>query len=76
ANNDDTRESLSFKIKKLLEQKMAFVLPSDPYLKDTLPLEKALEEAEGIIIGTPHNAYKDLSLKVPFADCWGIICKE
>ena len=76
ANNDDTRESLSFKIKKLLEQKMAFVLPSDPYLKDTLPLEKALEEAEGIIIGTPHNAYKDLSLKVPFADCWGIIRKE
>ena len=76
ANNDDTRESLSFKIKKLLEQKMAFVLPSDPYLKDTIPLEKVLAEAEGIIIGTPHNEYKDLVLKVPFADCWGIIRKE
>jgi UDP-N-acetyl-D-mannosaminuronic acid dehydrogenase len=76
ANNDDTRESLSFKIKKLLEQKMAFVLPSDPYLKDTVPLEKVLAEAEGIIIGTPHNEYKDLVLKVPFADCWGIIRKE
>ena len=75
ANNDDTRESLSFKIKKLLEQKMAFVLPSDPYLKDTVPLEKVLAEAEGIIIGTPHNEYKDLVLKVPFADCWGIIRK-
>ncbi|MBR2365113.1 MAG: nucleotide sugar dehydrogenase [Lentisphaeria bacterium] len=76
ANNDDIRESLSFKIRKLLEQKMAFVLPSDPYLKETLPLEKALEEAEGIIIGTPHDAYKELVLSVPFADCWGIIRKE
>ena len=76
ANNDDTRESLSFKIKKLLEQKMAFVLPSDPYLPDSLPLEKALEEAEGVIIGTPHDEYKGLSLSVPFADCWGIIGKK
>lgn len=76
ANNDDTRESLSFKIKKLLEQKMAFVLPSDPYLPDTLPLEKVLEEAEGVIIGTPHDEYKCLALKIPFADCWGIIHTE
>ncbi|MBO5762119.1 MAG: nucleotide sugar dehydrogenase [Lentisphaeria bacterium] len=76
ANNDDTRESLSFKIKKLLEQKMAYILPSDPYLKDTLPLEEALKEAEGIIIGTPHDEYKSLSLHVPFADCWGIIHTE
>ena len=76
ANNDDTRESLSFKIKKLLEQKMAYVLPSDPYLEDTMPLEKVLTEAEGIIIGTPHNEYKDLVLHVPFSDCWGIIRKE
>lgn len=76
ANNDDTRESLSFKIKKLLEQKMAFPLPSDPYLPDTMPLEKVLQEAEGIIIGTPHDEYKDLVLSLPFSDCWGIVKKQ
>lgn len=76
ANNDDTRESLSFKIKKLLEQKMAFVLPSDPYLPETLPLEEVLKEADGVIIGTPHNEYKDLLLSLPCADCWGIVKKQ
>ena len=36
ANNDDTRESLSFKLKKVLEMKMAKVLPSDIYDKTML----------------------------------------
>ncbi len=49
ANNDDTRESLAFKLKKLLEMEMAYVLESDPYLPETLPLVQALEQAEGVI---------------------------
>jgi UDP-N-acetyl-D-mannosaminuronic acid dehydrogenase len=70
-NNDDIRESLSFKIKKLLEFKMASVLVNDPYLEDSLPISKALEQAEGVILGTPHDEYKNITLSVPFVDCWG-----
>jgi len=70
ANNDDTRESLSFKIKKLLEFKMAHVLTHDPYISTSIPLEEVLEKADGIIIGTPHKEYKDIVPKVPYVDCW------
>lgn len=72
ANNDDTRESLSFKLKKLLEIEMAYVIESDPYLKDSTPLAEALQEADGIILGVPHDEYLGLQIKVPFIDCWGV----
>lgn len=72
ANNDDTRESLSFKLKKLLEIEMAYVLESDPYLPETMPLPQALEAAEGIILGVPHDEYRSLSPDVPFVDCWNV----
>jgi UDP-N-acetyl-D-mannosaminuronic acid dehydrogenase len=70
ANNDDIRESLSFKIKKLLEFKMARVLTHDPYIPSSDPLDDVLKQAEGIILGTPHREYKDIMPKVPFVDCW------
>lgn len=76
ADNDDTRESLSFKIKKLLEFRMAEVIPSDPYLPDTCPLQEALAKAEGIILGVPHKEYLTLSPQQPFVDCWGIWSKH
>ncbi len=72
ANNDDTRESLAFKLKKNLETRMAKVLPSDPYIKDTLPLEEALHQADGVILGAPHREFAKLEIKVPFVDCWGV----
>ncbi|GHS94864.1 UDP-N-acetyl-D-mannosamine dehydrogenase [Planctomycetales bacterium] len=71
ANNDDTRESLSFKIKKLLEFKMATVPTHDPYLSDSTPLDECLRVADGIILGTPHREYKSLRPTAPFVDCWG-----
>jgi UDP-N-acetyl-D-mannosaminuronic acid dehydrogenase len=70
-NNDDTRESLSFKIKKLLEFKMASVLITDPYIDTSPPLSDVLKQADGVILGTPHDEYKDITLSVPFVDCWG-----
>jgi UDP-N-acetyl-D-mannosaminuronic acid dehydrogenase len=70
ANNDDIRESLSFKIKKLLEFKMANVIVHDPYISSSYTLEDVLNKAEGIILGTPHKEYKNITPKVPFIDCW------
>lgn len=71
ANNDDTRESLSFKLKKNLEFRMAEVLIHDPYLK-TASLEEVLSQAEGVILGVPHNEYLNLKITVPFVDCWNV----
>jgi len=70
ANNDDTRESLSFKIKKQLEFKMGHVLVHDPYFPASISLEEVLERADGIILGSPHKEYKDIRPKVPYVDCW------
>lgn len=71
ADNDDIRESLSFKVKKLLEMKMAKVLVTDEFVPGTMPLKKFLKEADGIILGVPHSAYRKLKVKKPFVDCWG-----
>ena len=71
ADNDDIRESLSFKVKKLLEMKMAEVLVTDEFVPGTLPLKKFMRECDGIILGVPHSAYKGLKFKKPFVDCWG-----
>jgi UDP-N-acetyl-D-mannosaminuronic acid dehydrogenase len=71
--NDDIRDSLSFKIRKLLEFAGARVLCADPYLDWTLPLEQVLGEADALVLATPHAAYRALEPKVPCVDVWGII---
>ncbi len=71
-DNDDVRESLSFKVKKLLELKMAEVLLSDHYVAGTLPLDAFLARAEGVILGVPHAEYRALTPKCPYVDCWGV----
>ena len=70
-DNDDIRESLSFKVKKLLEMKMAEVLVTDEFVPGTMPLKKFIKEVDGIILGVPHSAYKGLKIKKPLVDCWG-----
>ena len=72
ADNDDTRESLSFKVVKCLETKMAKVLKSDEFVPGTMPLKDFLKACDGIILGVPHSAYKKLKIKQPYVDCWGI----
>jgi UDP-N-acetyl-D-mannosaminuronic acid dehydrogenase len=72
ANNDDIRESLAFKLRKVLEIRRAKVICSDPYLADSMPLQEALDKADGIILGVPHNEYLKLNISKPYVDCWGI----
>ena len=72
-DNDDTRESLSFKIKKVLEFKMAEVLIHDPYLENhNKNLDEILAQADGVILGTPHSEYRNLNIKLPYVDCWNV----
>jgi UDP-N-acetyl-D-mannosaminuronic acid dehydrogenase len=62
AESDDKRDSLSYKLKKLLEVEAKRVLCTDPYVPDQnlVPLKQAVDEADVIIVGAPHHQYKDL----------------
>jgi UDP-N-acetyl-D-mannosaminuronic acid dehydrogenase len=75
ANCDDNRDSLSYKLRHLLRVYARKVLCTDPYVKDAslVPLEKAVEEADIIILGAPHSLYKDLrfAAEKTVIDIWG-----
>lgn len=72
ADNDDVRESLSFKIIKCLETKMAIVFTSDEFVPGTMPLSEFLDVCDGIVLGVPHSAYRALKPKIPYVDCWNV----
>ncbi len=72
ANNDDIRESLSFKVKKGLEFQGAKVIWNDPYLPDSTSLEQLMSQSDVIVLCTPHGEYKTLSnFRQPVVDVWG-----
>jgi UDP-N-acetyl-D-mannosaminuronic acid dehydrogenase len=74
--SDDTRSSLSYKLKRILGFKAKAVLCSDPYVAsdpELVPMERVLQEADLIVIGTPHYAYRGLETERPVVDVWGIV---
>jgi UDP-N-acetyl-D-mannosaminuronic acid dehydrogenase len=76
ADIDDTRDSLSFKLGKILRFHGAKVFYSDEYVKDPtfIPKEELIKECDIVIIGAPHTAYKKLKFpkRVELIDLWGI----
>lgn len=64
ADSDDYRDSLSFKLRNLLQLEAREVICTDPYVKhpDFMPLETALERANIIILGVPHSVYRELTI--------------
>jgi UDP-N-acetyl-D-mannosaminuronic acid dehydrogenase len=74
AESDDTRASLSYKLRKLLRWAGARVLCTDPYVVDDRlsPLEQVLAESELLILGAPHAAYRSLQIGgKDVVDVWG-----
>jgi UDP-N-acetyl-D-mannosaminuronic acid dehydrogenase len=60
-DTDDPRDSLSFKMIRLLERELCQVVRHDPYLPDQSdPLDEALSGAEAVIVATNHSAYEEL----------------
>ncbi|MEI8288556.1 MAG: nucleotide sugar dehydrogenase [Verrucomicrobiota bacterium] len=59
---DDIRDSLSFKLRKLLAYHGAEVLCTDEYVPsdEFFPLETVLEKAELFVVGIPHKRYRTL----------------
>lgn len=74
-DSDDKRESLSYKLKKLLALEARRVLCSDPYIQGPgfTPLQDAIAQADVIIFGAPHSAYHDLAIPSgkKVVDVWG-----
>lgn len=63
AEIDDTRESLSFKVKKALEQSRAKVFLHDPYVPGyQSDLDETLKGADLIFLATNHSFYKKLDI--------------
>lgn len=61
-DNDDPRESLSYKLKKGLEVEADTVLCHDPYIKDPrfVSLDEIKEKADIVVLATPHSDYKTI----------------
>ena len=75
AESDDMRSSLSYKLRKLLAWKGARVLCTDPYVADDrlVPLDAVLTEAEILVLGAPHRAYRSLEVGGrDVVDVWGV----
>jgi UDP-N-acetyl-D-mannosaminuronic acid dehydrogenase len=75
ADSDDPRDSLAFKLRKILQGECKEVICTDPFLKEgwMRPLEEVLRRSDILFIGTPHTAYRKLEFgKTPVVDVWNI----
>ncbi len=78
ADIDDIRDSLSFKLGKILRFHGAEVYYSDEFAKnpDFVSKEELMKKCEIVLVGVPHSAYKNLTLPdnvKDLIDLWGVI---
>jgi UDP-N-acetyl-D-mannosaminuronic acid dehydrogenase len=74
ADSDDTRASLSYKLKKILKFRAKEVLTTDPHVNtdpELMSLEEVLEKSDILVICVPHTAYSNLDTgDTPVLDVW------
>ena len=79
ADVDDTRDSLSYKLGKILRFHGALVGYSDEFAKDPtfVSKETLLRTSEVVVVGAPHSAYRTLVVPhgLDVVDVWGILPK-
>jgi len=77
AESDDIRESLSYKLGKLLRFHGAQVFYSDEYAKDPtfVSKEKLIASSDVVIVGAAHNAYRQLQIpaRIEVVDLWSVL---
>jgi UDP-N-acetyl-D-mannosaminuronic acid dehydrogenase len=76
-DSDDIRDSLSYKLVRMLERELANVARHDPHVPhDSEPLETVLEGADAVVIATNHSAFEGLLGKLTegtlLVDPWNI----
>ncbi len=75
AESDDTRSSLSYKLRRLLISRAKEVLTADPFVITDSRLvsqQSLIEKSSIIIIGAPHEIYRELKIGAPVIDIWNI----
>jgi UDP-N-acetyl-D-mannosaminuronic acid dehydrogenase len=75
SGSDDTRSSLSYKLKQILEFKAKRVLTHDPHVTSDpalRPLPEVLEACDLLVIGAPHDEYRELATDRPVVDIWNL----
>jgi UDP-N-acetyl-D-mannosaminuronic acid dehydrogenase len=79
AEVDDKRDSLAYKLRKVLQFHGATVLCSDAFIDDPsfLPAEELLRRCRIVIVGAPHRRYQGLAIppSVHLVDIWGCLPK-
>jgi len=77
ADIDDIRDSLSYKLGKVLRFHGAEVYYSDEFARDPtfISKEQLVERSDVVIVGVPHSAYRTLAIpeRVEVVDLWGVI---
>jgi len=76
ADIDDPRESLSYKLRKILAIECAQVLCSDAYICDPafVSTQELLDRCDIVILATPHNDYHALAIPAgkTVVDVWNV----
>ena len=77
AEIDDTRASLSYKLKRVLQTCAKDVLTTDPFVTtdpSLLPFDQVVARSDILILCAPHSTYADSDLKgKPVVDVWGFL---
>jgi UDP-N-acetyl-D-mannosaminuronic acid dehydrogenase len=75
AEVDDARDSLSLKLKRLLELHARVVLCSDPYVRapGLVAPQELIDKSDIVVIATPHKTYKKLAYRDKHVvDIWNL----
>jgi UDP-N-acetyl-D-mannosaminuronic acid dehydrogenase len=80
ADIDDTRESLSYKLAKIVRFRGAQVSYSDEHVRDPgfVSKEELVRSVDVVIVGVPHAAYRGLRVpsSVEVVDLWGVLPRD
>jgi UDP-N-acetyl-D-mannosaminuronic acid dehydrogenase len=74
--SDDTRSSLAYKLRRVLEFKAREVLTADPYVTTDprlLPQDEVVKRSDLLVIAAPHPEYRGLVIDKPVADIWNVL---
>ena len=74
-DSDDVRDSLSYKLVRLLERELAHVARHDPHVPSD-PFATAVEGADAVVVATNHSSFEGLLSRLPdgvvLVDPWNV----
>jgi UDP-N-acetyl-D-mannosaminuronic acid dehydrogenase len=80
ADIDDIRDSLSYKLGKVLRFYGSTVLYSDEFAKDPtfITKEQLVARSDVVVVGVPHSAYRTLAVpeSLEIVDLWGVLGRD